>query len=78
MVPGDLVVSYTIYGSDLLEDAYGSLGIILAGSWSLGRFRVLFSEGGVRWVPVGTVRRVALYHRVNSRRSVLHSIHEGW
>ena len=78
MVPGDLVVSYTIDWSERPEGAYGSLGIILEGSWSLGRFRVLFSEGGVRWVPVGTVRRVALYHRVNSRRSVLHSIHEGW
>lgn len=61
MNPGDLVVSYTIDWSEKHDVIYRDFGIILEGSWSLGRFRVFFSEGGVKWVTNYTVRRVAIY-----------------
>jgi hypothetical protein len=61
MNPGDLVIRYTLgfAPNELIE--YGDVGIILEGSWKLGRYRVLFAREGIRQVENGMIRRIRVH-----------------
>ena len=61
MNPGDLIVLYE-RNWDGPSSNIDDVGIILEGSWSHGKYKILFSKGEIRWInrSASTIRRISI------------------